>query len=302
MQFTFVSMEAIGNFIDYLEFEKRFSKHTLKAYRSDLQQFALFLKTEEQVEKLDDISSPMIRSWLVKMMEEGIDPRSINRKITSLKTFFKYSMKSSWIRINPMLKVVSPKIPKKLPVYVEAHKMDFLLDSTEFSTGFEGVRDRLILELFYGTGMRRAELLSLLMEDLDMHQKQLKVTGKRNKQRIIPLHDSLLILFQQYLSLRITISGNDSLVFITPQGKPLYPELVYRLVKKHLSKVSTQKKRSPHVLRHSFATEMLNQGADLNAIKEILGHANLSATQVYTHNSIEKLRNVYKKAHPRGEE
>ncbi len=302
MQFTFVSMEAIGNFIDYLEFEKRFSMHTLKAYRSDLQQFALFLKTEEQVEKLDDISSPMIRSWLVKMMEEGIDPRSINRKITSLKTFFKYSMKSSWIRTNPMLKVVSPKIPKKLPVYVEAHKLDFLLDSTEFPSGFEGARDRLILELFYGTGMRRAELLSLLMEDLDIHQKQLKVTGKRNKQRIIPLHDSLLNLFHQYLDLRNSISGNDSLVFITPQGKPLYPELVYRLVKKHLSKVSTQKKRSPHVLRHSFATEMLNQGADLNAIKEILGHANLSATQVYTHNSIEKLRNVYKKAHPRGEE
>jgi integrase/recombinase XerC len=180
--------------------------------------------------------------------------------------------------------------------------MDFLLDSTEFPSGFEGTRDRLILELFYGTGMRRAELLSLLMEDLDVHQKQLKVTGKRNKQRIIPLHDALLDLFRQYLELRKPIVGNDALVFVTPQGKPLYPELVYRLVKKHLSKVSTQSKRSPHVLRHSFATEMLNQGADLNAIKEILGHANLSATQVYTHNSIEKLRNVYKKAHPRGEE
>ncbi len=295
-------MEAIGNFIDYLEFEKRFSIHTLKAYRSDLQQFAIFLRTEEQVEKLDEISSPMIRSWLVKMMEEGIDPRSINRKITSLKTFFKYSMKNGWITINPMLKVVSPKVPKKLPVYVEAQKMDFLLDSTEFPAGFEGTRDRLILELFYGTGMRRAELLSLLMEDLDVHQKQLKVTGKRNKQRIIPLHDSLLDLFRQYLELRNPIVGNDALVFVTPQGKPLYPELVYRLVKKQLSKVSTQSKRSPHVLRHSFATEMLNQGADLNAIKEILGHANLSATQVYTHNSIEKLRNVYKKAHPRGEE
>jgi integrase/recombinase XerC len=295
-------MEAIGNFIDYLEFEKRFSKHTLKAYRSDLHQFAVFLRTEEQIEKLEEISSMVIRSWLVRMMEEGIDPRSINRKITSLKTFFKYSMKSNWITINPMLKVVSPKVPKKLPVYIEAHKLDFLLDSTEFSSGFEGLRDRLILELFYGTGMRRAELLTLKMEDLDIHQKQLKVTGKRNKQRIIPLHDSLLSLFQDYLNERKSILGNESLVFVTPQGKPLYPELVYRMVKKHLSKVSTQQKRSPHVLRHSFATEMLNQGADLNSIKEILGHANLSATQVYTHNSIEKLRNVYKKAHPRGEE
>lgn len=302
MEITFVLMEAIGNFIDYLEFEKRFSKHTLKAYRSDLHQFAVFLRTEEQIEKLEEITSMVIRSWLVRMMEEGIDPRSINRKITSLKTFFKYSMKSNWITINPMLKVVSPKVPKKLPVYIEAHKLDFLLDSTEFSSGFEGVRDRLILELFYGTGMRRAELLTLKMEDLDIHQKQLKVTGKRNKQRIIPLHDSLLSLFQDYLNERKSILGNESLVFVTPQGKPLYPELVYRMVKKHLSKVSTQQKRSPHVLRHSFATEMLNQGADLNSIKEILGHANLSATQVYTHNSIEKLRNVYKKAHPRGEE
>jgi integrase/recombinase XerC len=211
-------------------------------------------------------------------------------------------MKSKWISINPMLKVVSPKIPKKLPVYLEAGKLDFLLDSTEFATDFTGIRDRLILELFYGTGMRRAELLTSTTEDLDLHQKQLKVTGKRNKQRIIPLHSGLLTLFEQYMTLRNSIKTEHSFVFITPEGKQLYPELVYRLVKKQLSKVSTQKKRSPHVLRHSFATEMLNQGADLNAIKEILGHANLSATQVYTHNSIEKLRDVYKKAHPRGEE
>ena len=295
-------MEAIGNFMDYLEFEKRFSVHTLKAYRSDLQQFAQFLRTEEQIEKINEISSPIIRSWLVKLMEEGIDPRSVNRKITALKTFFKYAMKSKWISINPMLKVVSPKIPKKLPVYLEAGKLDFLLDSTEFTTDFTGIRDRLILELFYGTGMRRAELLTSTTEDLDLHQKQLKVTGKRNKQRIIPLHTGLLTLFEQYMILRNSIKTEHSFVFITPDGKQLYPELVYRLVKKQLSKVSTQKKRSPHVLRHSFATEMLNQGADLNAIKEILGHANLSATQVYTHNSIEKLRDVYKKAHPRGEE
>jgi integrase/recombinase XerC len=295
-------MEAIGNFMDYLEFEKRFSSHTLKAYRTDLQQFAKFLREEEQIQVLNEISSPIIRSWLVKLMEEGIDPRSVNRKITALKTFFKYAMKSNWIQVNPMLKVVSPKIPKRLPIYLEAGKLDFLLDSTDFSADFDGVRNRLILELFYGTGMRRAELITLKEEDLDMHQKQLKVTGKRNKQRIIPLHDGLLKLFDQYLPLRGSVCGNESLVFLTGDGRPLYPELVYRLVKKQLSKVSTQKKRSPHVLRHSFATEMLNQGADLNAIKEILGHASLSATQVYTHNSIEKLRDVYKKAHPRGEE
>lgn len=295
-------MEAIGNFMDYLEFEKRFSVHTLKAYRSDLQQFVQFLRAEEQIETINEISSPIIRSWLVKLMEEGMDPRSVNRKITALKTFFKYSMKSRWISVNPMLKVVSPKTPKKLPVYLEAGKLDFLLDSTEFSSDFTGIRDRLILELFYGTGMRRAELLTSTIEDLDLHQKQLKVTGKRNKQRIIPLHSGLLSLFEQYLEFRNSKKTEHSFIFITPEGKQLYPELVYRLVKKQLSKVSTQKKRSPHVLRHSFATEMLNQGADLNAIKEILGHANLSATQIYTHNSIEKLRDVYKKAHPRGEE
>lgn len=295
-------MEAIGNFIDYLEFEKRFSVHTLKAYRTDLQQFAQFLRTEEKIEKINEISSPIIRSWLVKLMEEGIDPRSVNRKITALKTFFKYAMKSRWISVNPMLKVVSPKIPKKLPVYLEAGKLDFLLDSTDFKTDFTGLRDQLILELFYGTGMRRAELLSSTIEDLDLHQMQIKVNGKRNKQRIIPLHEGLINLFDQYLALRNSMKTDHSYVFITSEGKQLYPELVYRLVKKHLSKISTQKKRSPHVLRHSFATEMLNQGADLNAIKEILGHANLSATQVYTHNSIEKLRDVYKKAHPRGEE
>lgn len=295
-------MEAISEFVDFLRYEKRFSDHTVKAYESDLRQLAAFLLQEEDIRQLEEIHAPIIRSWLVQLMESGLDPRSVNRKITSLKTFFRFCIKRKWIKVNPMLKVVSPKIPKKLPVYMEAEKLDFLLDATEFSNDFNGLRDRLILETLYGTGMRRAELLSLQVADVDLPQKQLKVTGKRNKQRILPLFDTLAQAMAQYLAEREKIPTTSSLFFLTEDGKPLYPELVYRLVKKYLGRVTTQKKRSPHVLRHSFATEMLNHGADLNAIKEILGHANLSATQVYTHNSIEKLREVYKKAHPRGEE
>jgi integrase/recombinase XerC len=201
-----------------------------------------------------------------------------------------------------MLKVVSPKVAKKLPVYVAAERLDFLLDRAEFPNDFDGRRDHLIIELLYGTGMRRAELLGLTVDDVDFRNKQLKVTGKRNKQRIIPLFDHLLEQIKDFLTAReeINYQHSDSL-FLDSKGRALYPDKIYRIVRKYLSLISTQSKRSPHVLRHSFATEMLNKGADLNSIKEILGHANLSATQVYTHNSIEKLREVYKKAHPRGE-
>ena len=295
-------MEAISNFVDDLRYEKRFSEHTVLAYQNDLKQFTAFLSNEGDSLILKDIVAVQIRSWLVKLLEEGIDPRSVNRKITALKTFFKYALRNKWIEINPMLKVVSPKVSKKLPVYVAAERLDFLLDRAEFPAGFEGQRDHLIIELLYGTGMRRAELLGLSIDDVDFRNKQLKVTGKRNKQRIIPLFDHLLVQIEAYLKERERINLKESAgLFLDAKGQALYPEKIYRIVRKYLSLISTQSKRSPHVLRHSFATEMLNKGADLNSIKEILGHANLSATQVYTHNSIEKLREVYKKAHPRGE-
>jgi integrase/recombinase XerC len=295
-------MEAIANFVDYLRYEKRFSEHTIIAYQNDLNQFTSFLAQEGETLNLKEIIAVQIRSWLVKLLEEGIDPRSVNRKITALKTFFKYALKNRWIESNPMLKVVSPKVAKKLPVYVSAERLDFLLDRAEFPAGFDGQRDHLIIELLYGTGMRRAELLGLGVDDIDFHNKQLKVTGKRNKQRIIPLFDHLLEQLEAYLKERERINMHGSTVlFIDAKGRSLYADKIYRIVRKYLSLISTQTKRSPHVLRHSFATEMLNKGADLNSIKEILGHANLSATQVYTHNSIEKLREVYKKAHPRGE-
>jgi integrase/recombinase XerC len=295
-------MEAISNFVDYLRFEKRFSEHTVLAYQNDLKQFTAFLSAEGESLVLNEIIAVQIRSWLVKLLEEGIEPRSVNRKITALKTFFKYALKNKWINTNPMLKVVSPKVAKKLPVYVAAERLDFLLDRAEFPNDFDGRRDHLIIELLYGTGMRRAELLGLTVDDIDFRNKQLKVTGKRNKQRISPLFDHLLEQIKDFLTAReeINYQHSDSL-FLDSKGRALYPDKIYRIVRKYLSLISTQSKRSPHVLRHSFATEMLNKGADLNSIKEILGHANLSATQVYTHNSIEKLREVYKKAHPRGE-
>jgi integrase/recombinase XerC len=295
-------MEAISNFVDYLRFEKRFSEHTVLAYQNDLKQFTAFLSAEGESLVLNEIIAVQIRSWLVKLLEEGIEPRSVNRKITALKTFFKYALKNKWINTNPMLKVVSPKVAKKLPVYVAAERLDFLLDRAEFPNDFDGRRDHLIIELLYGTGMRRAELLGLTVDDVDFRNKQLKVTGKRNKQRIIPLFDHLLEQIKDFLTAREEINYQHSdWLFLDSKGRALYPDKIYRIVRKYLSLISTQSKRSPHVLRHSFATEMLNKGADLKSIKEILGHANLSATQVYTHNSIEKLREVYKKAHPRGE-
>lgn len=292
-------MEAIGTFIAYLQYEKRYSKHTLTAYETDLKQWSAYLHKTYEVTELKAVVAPFIRSWLVTLMEGGLDARSINRKITALKSFYKYALRSGWVEMNPMGKITSPKTAKRLPVYIEADKLDTLLDGTEFPGDFEGRRNRLILELFYGTGMRLSELIGLGLRDIDLHNGQLKVTGKRNKQRIIPLFPALAHLIEQYLPYREAIPAPDARLFVLKDGQPLYPVFVYRLVKENLSKVSTKQKRSPHVLRHSFATEMLNKGADLNAIKEILGHANLSATQVYTHNTIEKLKEAYKKAHPR---
>ena len=291
----------IETFLNYLRFERRFSNHTVIAYRNDLNQLHQFVQTDSPNTELTSLTAPEIRVWLVKLMEDGLDARSVNRKITALKTFYKFALKNNWIQINPMLKVVSPKVSKKLPVYVEADRLDLLLDKVEFPQNFEGLRDHLILELLYGTGMRRAELLDLKIEDIDFRLGQIKVTGKRNKQRIIPLFDALAEALSTYLETRQKVSSNHDFLLCDENGGALYPEKIYRIVKKYLSLVSTQSKRSPHTLRHSFATEMLNKGADLNSIKEMLGHANLSATQVYTHNSIEKLRAIYKKAHPRGD-
>ena len=292
-------MKEIEKFIDFIRFEKRYSIHTVSAYQKDLEQFTLFLDSQFDIKNPDDISSSMIRSWLMSMMEDEMSARSVNRKITTLKSFYKFLIKQNLTNKNPMLKVTSPKTPKRLPVFVEGGKMDFLLDNVQFEDTFVGQRDRLIIELFYATGMRLAELHQLKLNDVNLHLCQVRVLGKRNKERIIPLVPALIQLIKNYLKLRNEIPNAGEELFVLENGEPIYRVLIYRIVRKLLSNVSSQDKKSPHVLRHSFATEMLNRGADLNAIKEILGHASLAATQVYTHNTIEKLKEAYKQAHPR---
>ena len=235
------------------------------------------------------------------MMESGISPRSINRKITALKTFYKFMIREQYLKVNPMDKVISPKVKKTLPSFVEEEKMDELLDAHNFGTDFHGTRSKLIIELLYLTGMRLSELIRLEDRHLDLYEHTIRVTGKRDKERIIPLEPEAVGIIRNYLSLRKEAFPDPATYrfFVTDRGQPLYPKFVYRVVKDYLRLVTTMHKRSPHVLRHSFATHMLNRGADLNAIKEILGHANLSATQVYTHNTFEKLITIYKQAHPR---
>jgi len=292
-------MNELLLFSEYLKVEKRYSGNTLIAYEIDLHQFSVFMSESYDIKSMAEVRPAFVRSWLVKLMEEGLSARSVNRKITALKSFYKFAIRKGILSQNPMLKVSSPKTSKRLPEYVEADKLDLLLDHIEFPDSFEGRRDHLILELFYGTGIRLSELMGLAYGDIQLSKHQIKVTGKRNKQRIIPLFAELESKIENYLEELELLGIGGNFLFVFDNGKPLYTMYIYRLVNRYLSLVSTRKKKSPHVLRHSFATEMLNKGADLNAIKELLGHANLSATQVYTHNSIEKLKKAYSLAHPR---
>jgi integrase/recombinase XerC len=285
-------------FLKFIQFEKRYSKHTLVAYANDLNQFFTYLATTYEIKEPEEIKHTIIRSWIVSLMEQKITPRSINRKITVLKTFYKFLLRQNTVNQNPMLKILSPKTSKRLPVFIEKEKMDNLLDNIEFTDDFEGQRNKLILELFYATGMRLSELINLKQSNIDLYLCQLKVLGKRNKERIIPFSNNLKKQIQQYIALKK--DGNDELLFTDKNGKPMYAKQVYRLVNAALSQVTSADKKSPHVLRHTFATHMLNNGAELNAIKELLGHANLAATQVYTHNTVEKLKNIHKQAHPKG--
>jgi integrase/recombinase XerC len=293
-------MDLIVNknlFLEYIQYEKRFSPHTLTAYSNDLDQFILYLDTVYEIKNVSEIDHTIVRSWIVELMEHKISPRSVNRKITTLKTFYKYLLRHNVAKENPMLKIQSPKTSKRLPVFVEKEKMDLLLDNVEFGEDEAGLRNRLIIELFYATGMRLSELINLQQKNIDFHLSQVKVLGKRNKERIIPVSPYLLGLMSNYDKKRSAV--NEEFFFTNTKGKKMSEKFVYRLVNSYLSHITTIDKKSPHVLRHTFATHMLNNGADLNAIKELLGHANLSATQVYTHNTVEKLKNIYKQAHPR---
>jgi integrase/recombinase XerC len=288
------------SFFRYLQYEKRFSAHTLTAYRADLEAYSTYINTQFELDDLSQVPHTFIRSWIVQLMDSGMKSKSINRKISSLKSYYRFLQRQGEITISPMLKVISPKVPKRLPVFVEEKHMDNLLNNTDFEDSFEGIRNRLIMELFYATGMRVSELISLKTTNVNAEGLQVKVLGKRNKERIIPISEHLIEIMLNYSALKSKLLLETEYYFCKENGEQLYTKYVYRLVKSELSKVTTLQKRSPHVLRHTFATHMLNNGADLNAIKEILGHSSLAATQVYTHNSIEKLKNIYKQAHPKG--
>lgn len=301
----------LDRFIRYIKFEKRYSPHTVSAYQSDLDQFISFLNNPDNVTPApapeithpSQITHHQIRNWMVELMNHKIIARSINRKIATLRKYFKFLLQEGIIEINPASKITTPKIPKNLPVVVEDVKLSQMLDDAEtFSNDFKGVRDKLVIEMLFGTGMRLSELLGVKDTDVNVYEGTVKVLGKRNKERIIPVNSELKLLIAEYQQLKKNqdFSGNNSLTLIvTDKGAGAYPKLVYLIVQKYLSYISTQNKRSPHVLRHTFATSLLNRGADLNAIKELLGHANLSATQIYTHNSVERLKSIYKQAHPK---
>jgi integrase/recombinase XerC len=291
-------------FLNYLTVERRFSKHTIISYKTDLSQFEKFIKDSYELEDIKEVSHLYIRSWVVSLMENGIDPKSVNRKITALRSFYKFLIKTEVIDKNPMLKIQAPKVSKKLPEFLDEKKMDVLFDNMSKGCDlYEEVRDFLILDFFYRTGVRLSELIELKINNVNFHNLTITVTGKRNKVRQIPITIGFKQNLERFLKLRKEFLNGlnvDCHYFFTDnKGNKMYPVFVYRIVKTNIKMVSTGKKKSPHILRHTFATTMLNNGADINAIKELLGHSNLSATQVYTHNTIEKLKEVYKQAFPK---
>lgn len=295
--------EIVEGFIDYIQKEKRFSAHTVLAYSKDLDQFMHHISENLEITSIEEVDHHDIRSWIVSILEDDkLQASSVNRKISCLRSFFKYMIRNTLVEKNPMAKITSLKTKKKLPLFLEQKQMENLLDQMEFGEDFSGVRDKLIIELLYCTGMRRAELIGLKSSNVNSAKQEIKVLGKRNKERIIPLSQASLDLVGRYDRLRMEEFGSshkNEFLLVDDAGKQMSDGFVYRKVNRYLRLVTTIEKKSPHILRHTFATHMLNNGADLNAIKELLGHANLSATQVYTHNSIEKLTQIYKQAHPR---
>ena len=295
-------MPLILTFLNYLQFEKRTSEHTVVSYRNDLEQFWSYYQHAFSGLDWKEVDAVIIRTWLITLMEEKISPRSINRKMSALKSFYKYQIKMGVLETNPMLQVHAPKVRQRLPQFIEEKDMEKLFSADLFAENFEGWRDRTVLELFYATGMRLSELRMLTFSDIDLYNNHVKVLGKRNKERIIPFGHTFLHVFNKYLELYTEIfdaPAQNNFVFVNVKGKSLAPKNIYTIVRKYLDMITTIEKRSPHVIRHSFATHLLNRGADLNTIKELLGHSSLAATQVYTHNSIEKLKSIYQQAHPR---
>jgi len=289
----------IDTFLKYLRFEKRYSEHTLTAYRKDLTQLEIFLSEEFETSDFKEVQHAHLRNWMVNLMESGLEPKSVNRKMASVKAFYKFLLAREYVASNPTGRLKSLKVDKKLPSFVRESEMITLLDQIEFSRDFFGARDRLILELLYATGIRLTELINLSDPDVNLYQGSIKVLGKRNKERVIPMAEFIVKSIKGYQQLRNAEFGYCDYLLVTDSGNKLYPMMVYRIVKKYLDQVTTIAKRSPHVLRHTFATHLLNKGADLNAVKDLLGHTSLAATQVYTHNSMEKLKSVFDQAHPK---
>lgn len=291
-------------FIDYLLIEKNYSKHTVNAYQKDLEVFADFIKDEFDSDSIKDVNYSQIRSWIVQLVESGLTNRTINRKISSLNSYYKFLLKIDDIKVNPLSKHKALKTNKKVQIPFSEAEVNTVLTDLNFDDSFEGVRDKLMIELFYSTGIRRIELVNIKLSDLDEANKTLKVLGKRNKERIIPLIDSVLKTVKHYKQERnkLEVIKDSAYLFLTQKGVKIYETLVYRTINNYFSIASSKVKKSPHILRHTFATHLLNQGANLNAVKELLGHSSLAATQIYTHNSIAELKKVYAKTHPRNKE
>jgi integrase/recombinase XerC len=295
-------MNTLDRFINYIKVEKRYSEHTVRAYSDDINQFVQYLESLPDTPDILNVSQTEVRQWIVSLMNEAITPRTLRRKVASLNTFYKFSLRHKLIDYNPAEGLVLPRLTKNLPEFIRESSIDSLFEPSHFEEGFPGIRDKMVLELFYATGMRLAELINLNLHSVDLEKGEIKILGKRNKERIVPITGSIINLLRHYLQARedyILNSAVHDRLILTNTGEPAYPRMVQRLVKKHLMQSTTLERSNPHLLRHTFATHMLNNGADLNAVKELLGHANLAATEIYTHNTYEKLRSIYKQAHPR---
>jgi integrase/recombinase XerC len=293
-------MLLIEKYIKYLRYEKNYSLHTEISYSEDLHQFADFISVHFSGVGIGDVDSDIVRMWIVSLMESKMSARSVNRKLSALKSFYKYLLRIGEVGMNPVKKVGGPKTSKPIPAFVNNSDMEKILDEDNSEGSFESERDRIMIELFYVTGIRRAELIGLKDVDVDFSSGTIQVTGKRNKQRLIPFGDGMKQSLAQYISIRDEeVENRSGYLFVKNDGEPLYPMLVHRIVTSNLKQIRNLAKTSPHVLRHSFATVMLNNGADINAVKELLGHSSLAATEIYTHTSFEELKKIYNKAHPR---
>ena len=287
-------------FIQYLQFQKRYSQNTILSYQTDLTDFFDYLVTQFSITNVAETKPTFIRSWLAQLKEKGIKSKSINRKISTLKSFFKYQLKQQTITLSPMATINTQKVSKRLPIFIEEKETNTLFNYVEFPTTWAGKTDMLILQLLYNTGMRRAELLELKERQIDKYNSTVKVLGKGNKERIIPISKELMQTIEEYIAQKQQLKeANTEVLLVNEKGKKLYAKYLFNTTKKYLGEVTTLSKKSPHVLRHTFATHLMNNGADLNAVKELLGHSSLAATQIYTHNTIEKLKDAHKKAHPK---